>query len=711
MVALDLSPLFRPRSVALVGATERSNWSVNTFNNLRRYSPDVTVHCVSPSRQSVHGMLAAPTLTALGEPVDLAYIMAPRQYVPDLVREAGTLGIRGAVVLTAGFGETEDGKALQRELVAAAAETGVRVLGPNVSGYIDVGRSIVPFGLALPALADPGGASFVLQSGGLMKPVLSLANAWGIGVGSIIGTGNEAALSTTDVAAHLLDDPQTRAIGLFVEGFRDPGAFRALARRADELDRPIVALAVGRSDVARRAALSHTGSLAGDSLVTSAVLADLGVVEVHSMEELVATTGLLAAGVRPAGDRVAVVGASGGGCELIADKAADVGLRLPDLPEPAMAGLKELLPDFSDVHNPLDVTGYATVDIELPIKAAEVIAGTAADDYDVVLFQAFVTPPDDPPDPGGVRRHFTAIAETAHALGIPLLLQDEVAAGMGSFARGLFRELGLIRLPGVEVGLRALAHAVRYTGRRSRPRNPAPPLAAPREPLPAGNGRWSEAQALAALREFGLPAVPFRIAGDEGSAVAYAREFGGPVALKVVSPDIAHKTEAGGVELGIHGDAEVAAAYRRMHDTVARRAPGAAVDGVLVAPMRAGGVELIIGVNRDPTWGPILLVGLGGVLVEVLQDVALRPLPVTADDVHTMLAGLKGAALLDGPRGTAPVDHDALARAVASVAAAAQAWGDRWESIEVNPLRVDGSLVEALDALVQWRSTGTDATK
>ena len=721
----DLSRLFRPRSVALVGATDRSGWSVTAFENLRRYSPGVAVHCVNPRRDTVHGVPAAPSLAAIGEPVDLLYVMSPRDTVPDVIHEAGQVGAGAAVVLTAGFGETADGRAAERRLIDAANETGVRVLGPNGSGYINVGHRITPFGLGLPHLPDPGGAHFVLQSGGLMKPLLFLSRSWGVGVGLLAGTGNEAALSVTDVARYLLEEEETGAIGLFVEAFRDADGFRALARRAAELDRPVVVLPVGRSEEARRSALSHTGALTGDVAVTSAVLRDLGVIEVGTLEELVATTGLLATGARPRGGRLAVITASGGSCELLADKAADEGLTLPPLPEQAADALRELLPSFAHVQNPLDVTGYATVDPGLPATVAEVVAQATAGNFDVLLFQAFVSPPVRPADPAPVRAHFARIAEALAAAPVPALLQDEVAAELSDYARELYRDLGLTRLPGIDVGLTALAHAVRYTAWRAAAdghagedaARPFPDNGRPTRPGgaeegaagPAGEGPLSEAAALGVLARHGVPVVPHRLAANPEEAAEAAREFGVPVVLKICSPDIAHKSDVGGVLLDVPA-AEAADACARLLDRVAARVPDARIEGVLVAPYRTGGVELLAGVHRDPVWGPVLALGFGGVLVEVLADVAIRPLPVRPATVRDMLGELRGAALLRGVRGRPAADLDAVAGAVAALADAALALGETWQAIEINPLRVDGARVEALDALIVTASRHTDST-
>lgn len=694
----NLHALLQPRSVALVGASDRSNWTVATLTNLERWSPAVRIELVHPTRSTVLGRPAARSLTDLAEPVDLAFVMAPREHVPDIVREAGACGVGGVLVVTAGFGETADGAVWHRALRAAADSAGVPVLGPNGSGFVDVRRSIVPFGLALPALPDPGTAAFVLHSGGLIKPVLAQSRAWGVGVDVVVGTGNEAVLTATDVAGHLFSRG-AGAIGMFMEGFRFPSAFLELAQEAARADRPLVVLPVGRSEAARRGAAAHTGALAGDTAVTAAVLRECGAVAVSTLEDLIATTGLLARGFRPRGNRIAVVGASGGAVELIADAAADNGLVLPPLHGPARAAVAAELPGFSTVANPLDVTGQAVTDPELPIRVLASMADPSA--VDAVLFQAFVTPPDQPADDERMRAHFAAVARCIAELDVPVLLQDEVPVGLGDVARELFGSLGLHRLPGVDIGLRAVARAVRYVADRPgrTRRTDAPPAPGEMPDRPSSADRWSEPQALAALAAFGLPVVPHAVARDATQAARVAADLPGPYALKVVSADLAHKSDVGGVCLDVRVDA-VPETTSTLLSRVRAARPDARIDGVLVAPQRSGGLELILGVHRDPVWGPVLMIGAGGVFVEILRDVALHPLAVGPPDVGAMLDTLAVGRLLAGARGRRPADRAGIVAAVEALVRAAGDWGDSWQSIEVNPLWVDDDRVEALDALV-----------
>jgi len=702
----DLDALLNPRSVALVGATERSAWSVNAHANLRRFSPHVRVHCVAPRGGQVHGQEAHVSLADLPEAIDLAYVMTPRETVPDMIRGAAAAGAKAVVVLTAGFGELADGGSHQQALVDAAHESDVVLLGPNGGGLLNLNDGVVAFGLHVPELPAAGPAAFVLHSGGLIKPVLSLCVAWGVGVAGVVSSGNEAALTAAQLAAHQLEDDRVGAVGLFLETVRDPEEFRALAARAVALDKPIVALTVGRSEVAQRAAVAHTGALAGDAAATSAALAALGIIEVRSLEELVATTALLSRGFRPAGRRLGVVGASGGAGELLAERATDVGLTLPPLDEAARSALTEVLPDISSAQNPLDVTGIATSDPSLPLKALARLASGAEHVFDALVFQAFVLPGDvtDPDLAARQRERFAEIAAAVRDVPVPVVLQDPVSAPLSRLAREILAAEDLIRVPGTEHGLAAVGHAATWVARSAELMHRQPP--APRDLTLDERlvGRaLTEAESLDLVARAGVPVVPHVVARTADEAVAAAAGLGGPVAMKVSSVDVQHKSDVGGVRLGVWGDDAVAAAYEEITSGVAAAQPDARLDGVLLAPMRSGGVELVVGVNRDAVWGPVLVLGLGGVFVEVFGDVALRPLPLGRADVLDMLAELRAAPLLRGARGTGPVDVEAVVDAVLALADVAHALGDSFQSLEINPLRSHADGAEALDCLVVWR--------
>jgi acetate---CoA ligase (ADP-forming) len=696
-----LAELFSPRSVALVGATDRSMWSRYTHQNLRAFSPGVDVYRVHPRHEVVHGEPVHRSIAAIGQPVDLAYVMVPTTEVLNVLEQAADAGIRNAVILTAGFGETgPEGRALEERVVTLARERDMLLLGPNGNGFINAAGAVAPYGLPIAPPLQAGPLGIVLQSGGLASVVLHMASSRNIGISRLVATGNEAMVTATDVLAYLVADPETRAVAAFLESIRDPERFRELAAAALDAGKAVVVLKVGRSAAGQQAALAHTGAIVGDDAVVRAALRQLGVVQVDSLEDLLVTSGLLAYHQRPLGRRLAAVTASGGACDLIADRATDEGIVLPAFPEETARGLAEVLPEFSNPRNPLDVTGYVVVDSTISHRALQVVVDGALGTYDTIVYQATV-PQNPPPDPDLVLNRFRAVKATVERSSVPVVVQSASSTDVSAYARSVLAEVDLHVLNGIEHGMTAIGRAVDWHERRARllARPPAPRL-----PRGGRAGQpHGEAEVRAVLEAGGVPVVPARLATTAEEAVAAARELGLPAVLKVASPDVAHKTEAGGVALDLRRPEEVADAFEAVTASVRRAVPGARVDGVLVSPMRAGGVQLLVSVRRDPAWGPVLAVGLGGVWVEVLEDASLRLLPVTVEDVEEALGELRGAALLRGARGQAPVSTRRVAEAAVAIARVAEELGDGLDTLEVNPLWAAGDAVEVLDALVVWR--------
>jgi acyl-CoA synthetase (NDP forming) len=690
--------LFAPASIAMVGATDKSGWSVATFANLRRHGFAGPVYLVNPRTEVVHGERAYRSLTELPEPVDLVYVMVPTPVVLDVLKEGARLGIRHYVVLTAGFGETgAEGRKREEELTAFCRANGLTVLGPNGNGYINAGAGITPYGLPIPPPLLRGSVGVVLQSGALASSVLAFSQARGIGLSLLTSMGNEAVVSVTDVIDHLVDDPATRVIALFLESIRRPEEFARVARRALAAGKPIVALKIGRSGLASRTAQAHTGALVGDDAVIDAAFRQLGVIRVRSLEDLIITAGLLASSGPLPGPRLGVVTPSGGASEIIADRAEDEGLELPAFAEETVARLTEIMPDFGSPANPLDVTGYVVVDRTLLSRALRIVAEDPG--IDVVMLLSDL-PRAEPPDPEPVFRLYEKSTQIIAESPRPVVIVGNVLTDVGSFARTLQDRTGYPHVVGgIEHGMSAIGAAVRWSAARERaavrPRAATPP------PMVRGErtGVWAEHRASALLAEAGVPVVPSELAPDEETAVAAAERFGHPVVLKAAAEGLGHKSDVGGVRLGLGSADEVRRAHREILAAV-----GASGLGTLVQPQREGGVELLAGVVRDPAWGLVLAVGLGGVWVEVLKDSVLRLLPVDAAEVRRALGELRGAKLLTGARGAEPADLDALAEVITRVADLAGALGDDLESLEINPLLVRGSRIEALDALVTWRT-------
>jgi acyl-CoA synthetase (NDP forming) len=697
-----LRAFFAPRSIALVGASDSSGWGRFIVDSLRTAGFTGPVRPVHPTRPTAFDLPTAPNLRALDEPVDLAFVLAPTRAVEEVLADAAATGIRNAVVLASGYGDGggEPGRALERRLVERAIELDITLLGPNCLGFVNAAASVAPFGLNIVPPLRRGPVGIVLQSGALTSNVLSFARAHQVGISLLTSMGNEAVVTTADVLEHLITDDDTEVIGLFLESVRDAPRFVELAARALQVGKPIVALKVGRTEAGQRTALAHTGALAGDDAVVDAAFRQFGVIRVTSLEQLLVTSGLLASGQVPRGRRMGVVTASGGACDIIADRSTDEGLEIVDFAATTTERLGAALPPFASARNPLDVTGIVLAERgSAQAGLGDVALEAVVDDPNIdFVLNMIALPGAPPPDPTPIELRVAQIAASTQRSTVPVVNFTATCSDLAPYPQELLDRHGLHALAGIEFGLTALGQAVRWHETRARApfrsAAAAPPALAPGVPA----GPWSEARSRELVAAAGVPVVPAELVTDAAAAVAAAARFGGPVALKVCSAAIPHKSDIGGVELGVTGADAVRAAFERV------RAAGLAavqeVDGVLVSPMRAPATELFVGVTVDPSFGPVLAVGLGGVFIEVLKDVALRLLPVDAGEVRRMLAELRGAAVLAGARGTRPADLDRVAEVVAAVATAAAGLGGALHTLEINPLRVDGDAVEALDVLV-----------
>jgi acyl-CoA synthetase (NDP forming) len=712
--------LFNPRSIALIGATDKSRWSWSTFGNLQLHEFGGPVYLVNPRGIPVHGQDSYARIADLPPDVDLAFVMVPTTAVLSVLGEAADHGIGSVVLLTSGFAETGDeGAELERQVTDLARRRGLTILGPNGNGFINAAAGITPYGLAIepPLLHGPVGV--VLQSGALASAVLTFAQSRNIGVSLLVSMGNESMVSMTDVMRYLIDDEQTRVIALFIEAVRHPAEFLALAREALAKGKPVVAIKVGRSQAGARVARAHTGSLVGDDAVMDAVFRQNGIIRVDSLEDLIITAGLLAATGPLPGPRFGFITASGGASEIIADRAEDEGIEVPEFAPETVERLRQVVPPFAATQNPVDVTGYILINRDLQRNALRAVQDDPSLDALVLVSDL---PRAVPPDPALIVEMYQATAEVLRDMRKPVIVMGNTLTDVTAFGREVASQTGYPGvLGGLHHGLTALGRAVRWSalyragqqqavphaaGQQAAqqtpgaavPRLPAEPdLAVRYEP----GSSWTEYRAAAFLAEHGIPVVPSLLVTDPRSAADAAGELGYPVVLKLAADGIEHKSDIGGVRVGLRTATEVEVAYADV--ARAGREAGADVHGALVQPMRAGGIELLVGIVTDPAWGQVLAVGLGGIFVEILRDTAVAVLPVGRDQVLQSLRGLRGARLFDGARGTEKADLDAVADTIAAVAALAGRLGDRLESLEINPLLVRGSQVEALDALITWR--------
>jgi acyl-CoA synthetase (NDP forming) len=706
-----LRAFFAPRSIALVGASDNSGWArfiVASCATAGFAGPLTAVH---PRATRAFGLPVVPSLRDLAEPAELAFILTPVQAVEGVLDDMSAAGISNAVVLASGYREVgEAGRALEDALLDRAVANGVTVLGPNCLGFVNAHRRSAPYALALPPPLIAGPVGVALQSGALASVVLGFAKAHAIGLSLLTSMGNEAMMKTADVLDYLVEDEATRVICLFLEEIGDPDRFARVAEKADRAGKPIVALKVGSSPAGQQAALAHTGSVAGDDAVVDAVLRQLNVIRVTSLEELLTTGAALGYSRWPRGRRMGVLTLSGGACDIIADAASAQQVAIPDFSAGTETAIAALLPPFASPHNPLDVTGFGVLanlsGKKGPLTAVDHALDIAVQDpnLDFVLFSGVTLPEARPPDQDAADTLEARVEWLAMRMGsapIPVIPVASTCVNVSDYGRELLRKHGINVLGGLDLGMTALGYALRWLENRGRVRAPVPGRAAARGPSATATaaGPWSEMEARRLLAGAGVPVVPGGLAGSAGEAVEIARRVGLPVALKICSAQITHKSDIGGVVLGLGSEAEVRAGYEKVR-AAGQAVPEASVDGVLVTPMRTGGAELLAGVTVDPAFGPVLAVGLGGIWVEVLNDTSLRPLPVDAAEVRRMLGELRGLPLLQGARGTTPANLDAVAEAIAGLGEVALGLDGSLRALEVNPLWVNGDQVEALDVLV-----------
>jgi acyl-CoA synthetase (NDP forming) len=713
-----LREFFAPRSVAMVGASDNSGWTRLIIAASAITGFDGKLVPVHPRAKSAFGLPAVPSLRDLPEPVDLAFILTGVPVVESVLDDMHAAGSKNAVVLAAGYREVGDeGRALEESLVARAIAHDITILGPNCLGFVNAQTRAAPYALTLqpPLLAGPVGVG--LQSGALASVVLNFARLHSIGLTTLTSMGNESIMKTVDFIDYLVEDEATKVICLFLEEIGDPARFAKAAERADRAGKPIVVLKAGSSPAGQKAALAHTGSVAGDDAVVNAAFRQMNIIRVNTLEDLLTTGALLGYSRWPQGRRMGVLTASGGACDIIADSASAQGIEIPDFTARTEEGIAPYLPPFASATNPLDVTGYGSLanltGKKDSMSAIDHALDIAADDpnLDFILFSGANLPDIRPADEAlatATEERMTWLAQRIASSPVPVIPVTSTCNDIGPFGRGLLADRGMTILGGLHLGINALGNALRWVENRGHALVAADTATEAR--AVSVNGPWSEQQARELLTQAGVPVVPGGLAGSAGQAAEIARRVGLPVALKICSAQIAHKSDIGGVALGLNTEAEVRAAYEKVR-AAGEAVENATVDGVLVTPMRTGGTELLVGVTVDATFGPVLAIGLGGVWVEIMGDTSLRVLPVDAAEAKRMLSELRGLPLLQGARGSRPADLDVLAEAITGVSRVALSLGGALRALEVNPLWVNGDQVEALDVLVITEPDGSSGTE
>ena len=696
----SIHKMLNPRSIAVVGATERPQYGGRFMRSALQAGDRVRVYPVNPRYDELLGQKCYASVLDLPEPPDAVGIIVPYHRVIPVLRESAERGAGSAIVISAGFSErgVDERRELQAELGEVARETGVRISGPNCLGLANIKDDIWACSSSRLEGVElrSGNIGLVCQSGAsAFGPFLSRAVGRGVGYSYIVSTGNEADLDAPDFARYLLDDDDTSVIAMFIEGFKNARKFLEVARLAAERGKPIVAVKIGRSDLGTRAARSHTAALTGVDEVYDAAFEQYGVVRVHDWDKLLEIAQLLSVGKSPTRSGISLVSHSGGVCSLTADNLGDVGLELPELSEPARDAINDILEGFGWAANPADITGHASRDTVLPIMehminepevGTLVVASSASD---------------------AQAQHVIDVRDRHDELVTFLYTGNELGASTG---------LDLLKDAGVPVfhSPENLASSLRkfhdyHLWRQSRHGSDFGSAQAMSEAQCAYADRLkvsdeatlSEYDAKRLVEQWCVPVVSEQLATSEEEAVEAAREIGFPVVIKVNSPDILHKTEAGALRIGLTGDGDVRTAYREVVANAESYSPDARIEGVLVGAMVLDATEVIVGVSYDSQLGPVLLFGMGGILVEVMRDVALRVCPISRLDAKEMVDQVRGSRLLHGFRGQPKSDVDALVDTLVRVSDLAVHLDGIIDELDINPLAVlpEGQGVLALDAL------------
>jgi len=696
-----LDTFFAPKSIALIGASrDLEKIPGRLLSMLRKNNYPGKIYPINPNYADIDGLRVYPSIGDVGEPIDLAIVIIPARAVLGALEQCAAVGVKNAVIISSGFAEEGgDSAAMQDAIAALAKKTGMRISGPNAEGfYSELQRVAATFSPTVDVkpdekrlIASSRRIGIVAQSGGIGFAIYHRAKALGIALSYVISAGNESDLGAGEFFDYMVQDPSTDVILLFIEGIRDVDKFISAARRAAEIGKPVIVTKVGRSGAGERAAASHTASMAGWSAAYDAVFAKYGFIVSNDLDEAVTIAAVLTTNPMPKGDRVAVLTVSGGAGIWGTDSVSLQGLQVPELSSSIQAEISKLLPTYGSTRNPIDVTaqGVHSGGLQKSIDLLDV-----SNEVDAILVVLSLS--------SDTRMPFkqAELKPVLSAQNKPIVFYSYTLPSQ--FARNELAASGAVVLSGLTHVAVAMRRMVDYSNFKLAP--PANSDALPSRDLSAHlkSATLSELDSKLLLREAGisLPAEVLVSAREEIDA-AIAR-VGLPLVMKIQSRDIPHKSEVGGVRLNITSKGEAFSAYHALRDDARKHRPNAAIQGVLVGPMANKGVEIIIGTMQDATFGPMVMVGFGGITTELFRDVVYRPAPVSAVEAESMLSQLKAAPLLRGFRGAARADVTSLCQLIEQVSLLAARLRNEVAEIELNPVLVhaQGRGVTIVDALV-----------
>jgi len=701
----DLERFFNPRAIAIIGASQDLNTiSGQPLKFLKSHGYKGTLYPVNPRYQEVAGVKCYPTLAQVPEVPDLVLILVNAARVADTLRECGVKGVPYVIIFTSGFSEMGgEGVRLQRQLTHIAHDHGIGVIGPNCQGMINVADGVFAgFGSVFNADYEPGAVSMVSQSGGFGFSVMNLSSKdGGLPFRQMVTTGNEIGVSTLDFIDYYVRDPGTRIIVGYIEGLKDAGRLLEVGNRALDAGKPVLMWKVGNTEQGQLAARSHTANLGGEMALYKAAFRQSGIIQVEDIQDVVDYGHAFACGRLPAGNRLAIITISGGAGILMTDECIARGMQLPKLAPQTADKLRSFVPAFGSLLNPVDVTAAIFNNTELIGLTLQAIVDDPNVDC-VAMINASLQ--------GELAAKVAAqIVAGASRTDKPVLLcwsaREEVApeAYAALDAARIPRYKSPVRCGRALAALSWYAEARRRRDRQKQERPLELTRAAARQTLAGRTTDVSEHVAKRILVDYGIPVTREALGPNRDGALAIAHSIGYPVALKVQSPDISHKTEARAVRLGIASDAELTAAYDEVIANARAYRKDAKIEGVLVQEMAKDGVEAILGVTNDPLFGPAVMFGLGGIFAEVLKDVSFRLAPVTASVAREMIEEIAGYPVLAGARGRPRADIGALVDAIVRLSALAVDLKDHVAELDINPLFVfgEGKGVKAADALIK----------
>lgn len=688
-----LDAILNPETVAIIGASDSSGRiGGRPIHMMKEAGFSGRIYPVNPRHATIQGLKAYPHINDVPEPIDCAVIAVPAKIALSAVRDCAANGVKSVVMFTSGFAEIDDsGEAVQAEIAAIARTSGMRILGPNCLGVFNLRTNWFATFANISGMTRlaPGPIGIVTQSGAFGAHVYAASQLRGVGANYWVTTGNEVDIDVAEVIEYYVRAPDVKVIVAYAEGMKNPERIRSALSAARDAKKPVVFMKVGKTAVGAVAAASHTASLAGADAVYEALFKQYGAYRAETTEELVDIAYVCQFGRYPRGRRVSLQTVSGGVGVQMADAAVGYGMDVAPMRAATQAKIKALMP-LAGTNNPIDFTGQAVNEPEL----MEACVGMSIDDSDYHAHVIYLA--------GTTNSPFLRDAVAATFKRIRDTYSDEVLI-LCSFrdaeVNAHYEQMGYPYFEDPSLAVRGLAGLMHYGEVFARDTLDTPPML-PADVLPAPLEMMSEVGAKAVLASAGIPVVPERLVASAESAVAAANEFDGPVVMKIASSDIPHKTEIGGVLVNVRGAQAVADGYTTLMQRAASARPDANIDGVVVAPFIDGGVETVLGVVRDPLFGPAVMFGLGGVFVEVLKDVTFRLAPFGVDEARRMIDEIQGRAVLDGVRGAPACDIDALADALARLSVFAANNAERIESIDINPFIVLSEGAVAVDALI-----------